>query len=157
LAQRNAWSGVDRLYRSIEALGATPSVRDNVAGAHAARAVGDISGARTRLERANDLVEDKEILDWLWEIDSHYGRVFIACDLGDKALTAEVMPFNPDQRKAVEWAQKQVEEAGIFEGYLPSGNYMFGEYTVEVVPRVQSVRIDARRHKTRGPKKKKKK
>jgi hypothetical protein len=155
LAVRNAWSGVDRMYAAIIGMGATPSPKDHLSGAHSARALGNVTGARFRLEQANQQIEDKEILDWLWDIDSNYGRVSLLADRGKVVLNMDVLPFNPDQRKAVEWAQHQISETGTFEGFLPQGDYKFGVcpsekttpcYDVEVVPRVQSVRIDMRTH-----------
>jgi hypothetical protein len=145
LAGRNAWSGVERTYLEIIAIGAQPAAKDHLAGAHAATALGNITAARSRLEAATKLVEDKQILDWLWSIDSGFGRVFVAADKGPKTrLTCDEMPFNPEHRKAVEFAMAEVENTGMFDGYLPQGNYKFGAYSVEVVPRVQSVRIDVR-------------
>ena len=151
LASRNAWAGVERTYTAMLATGATLGHNDHVAGAHSARAMGNITAARERLMRANEITEDREILDWLWEIDSNYGRVFLAADKGSKnaVLSCTAMPFNPDQRRAVEFAQQLVTETGVFDGYLPQGAYQFGNpnktpYSVQVVPRVQSVRIDTR-------------
>ena len=35
----------------------------------------------------------------------------------------KVMPFAPDQRKSVEWAQKVMTNTGSFRGMLPLGDY----------------------------------
>jgi hypothetical protein len=154
LASRNAWAGVERTYNAMLATGARLGHDDHVSGAHSARALGDITAARNRLMAANEISEDREVLDWLWEIDASYGKVFVAADKGSKKidLRCSNMPFNPDQRKAVEFAQALVIEGGVFDGYLPQGHYTFGNhhkpegiYQLDVVPRVQSVRIDTRR------------
>lgn len=144
LATRNAWAGVERTYGLLVQTGAPPSFQDHVFGAHAARAVGDVTSARARLLKANEIREDREVLDWLWEIDSNYGLVYLAADKGQVELRAEVMPFEPDQASAVEFARLRVTETGEFEGYLPQGKYWFGAHEVLVQPRVQAMRIDMR-------------
>lgn len=144
LATRNAWAGVERTYGLIVQTGVTPSFQDHVFGAHAARAVGDVTSARSRLLKANEIKEDREVLDWLWEIDSNYGLVTLLADRGSIELKAEVMPFEPDQAMAVQFAQGRVTETGEFEGYLPQGKYWFGPHEVVVQPRVQAMRIDMR-------------
>ncbi len=154
LASRNAWSGVERTYTSLVATGLPLSFQDHLYGAQSARTVGDVTSARARLLVANGLQEDREVLDWLWEIDSNYGVVYLAGDPGMVALEAEQMPFEPDAASAVTFAQSRIEEGGLFEGYLPQGNYTFGTQEVKVQPRVQATRIDLR---TDDPPKKKKK
>ena len=144
LATRNAWSGVERAFRRMEEHGAEPRFDDLVRGAHAAQALGDITSTRARLMKANAMVEDKEILNWLWDIDEHYGEVYLAGDLGKVELACSQMPFNPVQAKAVEFAVQQVQDTGIYAGYLPQGSYTFATRSIEVQPRVQSVRMDLR-------------
>lgn len=144
LASRNAWSGVEKMYRQLQGTGQTLSFEDNLLGAHAARALGDVTSARERLLLCNEMREDREVLDWLWDVDSHYGVVWLAADPGTLTLAADQMPFNPDQAKAVEFAQRQIAETGMFEGYLPAGLYRFGDHEVKVQPRVQAFRIDVR-------------
>jgi hypothetical protein len=157
LATRNAWPGVERTYLLLVATGVTPKFEDHLIGAHGARAIGDITSARQRLLLANELKEDREVIDWLWEIDSTYGQVFIACDVGKGELKAEAMPFEPDQAHAVEFAALKVVEGGLFEGYLPQGKYYFADYEVKVQPRVQGTRIDLRTEASTKPPKKNKK
>lgn len=157
LATRNAWPGVARTYDALIATGVPPKFEDHLIGAHGARALGDITAARQRLLLANDLREEREVIDWLWEIDSTYGQVFLACDAGKGELKAEAMPFDPDQMHAVEFAAAKVLAGGIFEGYLPQGNYYFADYQVKVQPRIQGTRIDLRTADSGKPPKKKKK
>ena len=71
-----------------------------------------------RLQLANQFGEDAEIMDWLWDIDSNYGRVFLAGDLETIELRCLKMPFNPIQAKAVQYAVRQVAETGVFEDYF---------------------------------------
>lgn len=144
LAKRNLWAGVERNYRACVATGAPLSFEDHRAGAHAAAALGDVASAKERLRSAAALREDPEILNAMWEIDSAYGRVLFAGDLGEVSLSVESMPFNPTQAKAVQFAIAQVEEHGLFEGLLPKGRYTFAENTYEIQPRVSNVRVDLR-------------
>ncbi len=157
LATRNAWPGVVRTYDALIATKVPPKFEDHLFGAHGARAVGDITSVRQRLLLANDLREDREVIDWLWEIDSTYGQVFLACDPGKGELKAESMPFDPDQSHAVSFAAAKVVETGIFEGYLPQGKYYFSDMEVKVQPRIQGTRIDLRTADSGKPPKHKKK
>jgi hypothetical protein len=144
LAKRNLWAGVERNYRACVETGAPLSFEDHRAGAHAAAALGDVASAKERLRAAATLREDPEILNAMWEIDSEYGRVLFAGDLGDVSLMVESMPFNPTQAKAVQFAIAEVEEHGLFEGLLPKGRYTFAEKTYEIQPRVSNIRVDLR-------------
>ena len=152
LTSRNAWGGVERTYLALVATGIAPTFENYIAGAQSARATGDISGSRERLMAATELHEDKEILDWLWDIDSNYGKVFLACLPNARSpitLATSTMPFDPAMGNAVRYAIAQIDEACVFDGYLPKGDYTFGTKAVSVVPRVQSVRIDLRNMETK--------
>jgi len=144
LAEKNAWAGVERTYQAILETGVDPSYDDYFYAAHAARSFGDVTAARDRLLLANNIREEREVMDWLWEIDSSYGKVSLMCDPGTLELTPDSMPFHPDRAAAVQFAQTKIKETGTYEGYLPEGNYTFGHFDVRVVPRVTTVRIDAR-------------
>lgn len=144
LAEKNAWPGVEATYAKMKELGAELTHEDYVTAAHAARALGDVGAARERLLAANELREEREVMDWLWAIDSSFGRVSLQADPGAMALEPESMPFQPDRAAAVRFAQQRITETGSFEGYLPEGTYTFGRFEVKVLPRVQTVRVDAR-------------
>jgi hypothetical protein len=157
LATRNAWPGVERTYAELLATGVPPSFDDHMYGAHSARELGDITAAHQRLLQANALKEDRQVLDSLWEIDSNFGQVFLAADPGGAALKAEVMPFEPDQARAIEFAIAKVAETGQYDGYLPQGKYTFGDYAVTVMPRGANAHVDLRSGDEPKPPKKKKK
>ncbi len=156
LAARNAWVGVERAYADMLALGAAPGFDDHVAGANAARSIGDTGKARERLLAANAMREDRVVIDWLWQIDSNYGMVSLDADHG-AALSAEAIPFEPDQARSVEFAIRQVDETGTFHGYLPQGRYSFAGRTIDVQPRVTSISIDVRTGEARKPPRKRNK
>jgi len=154
LSARNAWAGVERTYLALLETGVKPGFDDLLAGSHSARATGDVAAARNRLIAANAEREDRAVVDWLWDIDSHYNRVLLACDIGKVELQPVSVPFDPNQRKAVEFAQQQIAEKGIFDGFLPQGVYIFGKQLdasgveqdrrLVVEPRVQSIAFDIR-------------
>lgn len=145
LAARNQWAGVSRFYAQMEATGAPMLFIDLVTGAHAARADGDAKAVRDRLYAASKLQEQRDVIEWLWEVDANYGTVYLACDPEKKKrpeLAPQALPFDPNQVKAIQFAQARVEETCLFDGLLPGGSYTFGEYTFEVKPKIESVRID---------------
>jgi hypothetical protein len=111
--------------------------------------MGDVTTVKKRLRAATRIREDSEITDWLFDIDGSYGRTFISADKGKAELSIEKLPFNPDHRKAIEYAKLMVEETGTYDGLLPAGDYFFGPHTLEVIPRVQSIRIDIRTERFR--------
>lgn len=144
LARRNAWPGVERLFDDLVATGVAPSFDDWVRGAYGARAVGNVAAERQRLLHAKALREDPEVFNWLYEIDSSYGDVKLTCDADSHILLErEVMPFDPLQRRAVEYAQAQIASECAFEGLLPFGTYRFFRTEIEVGP-VQSEQRDLR-------------
>lgn len=145
LASRNAWSGVERFYAQLEATEIPIEFNELVTGAHAARAVGDTKLARTRLFTASKLQEQRDVIEWLWEIDEAYGLVFLKCDPAHKRrpeLATAAMPFDPNQARSVQFAIETVKDTCLFDGMLPGGKYTFGPYDFEVKPKVESVRID---------------
>lgn len=158
LAKRNAWAGVERTFIKMLETGREPKFDDLKTAAHAAQQLGDISEARERLAKAAAMREDKDVLDWLWIIDSNYGPVFFAGNPGQVSLAPKVMPFDPVQSKAVQFAAAQVAETGMFEGLLPRGDYLFGEREIDVGTSMRRVdlRNDAGVRKSERKKKKSK-
>ncbi|MBW2255496.1 MAG: hypothetical protein JRI25_12975, partial [Deltaproteobacteria bacterium] len=144
LSEKNAWSGVERTYQAIIDTGVDPSYDDYFHAAHAVRSFGDVTAARDRLLLANEIREEREVMDWLWEIDSSYGKVALMSDPGTLELAPDSMPFHPDRAATVQFAQAQIQETGEYDGYLPEGAYTFGHFEIRVVPRVTTVRVDAR-------------
>jgi hypothetical protein len=150
LAERKAWTGVDRLYRKLETLQVEPSLNDYMLGAYASRELGEVIEVRDRLKSAARTHQSKEIVEWLWKIDNTYGRVeLVSVPPRSTTLEAGVMPFDPDQRKAVEAAIRSVSDDGMFVGMLPEGEFTFSGQQFKVEPGI-SVRIEVsprvRRH-----------
>lgn len=142
LAKRQVWSGVEKKFRDLEALGAPLSLEDYLYGAYSARELGDVSSAYVRLQAAARLGGSKEIVDWLWDIDHNYGNVdLLMVPPRPVLLEVEEMPLDPNQRKAVEAAMRASKSNGTYRGLLPRGNYRFAGQPFSAEPGV-SVRIE---------------
>ncbi|MCK6507399.1 hypothetical protein L6R53_29215 [Myxococcota bacterium] len=142
LASRQVWSGVERKYRELERLGVQPTFDDLVHGATAARELGDVERCYQRLKGAAKLDATKDVVNWLWEIDSNYGHVELLT-VPSRAAELEVaeLPFDPNQRKAVDFAMASTRQDGIFVGMLPKGAYTFATQGFQVEPGL-AVRIE---------------
>jgi hypothetical protein len=138
LASRNAWRGVEDSYGKLEALhdrGVELSVDDVWFGAQAARSLGDLSTAYSRLKTAQSLGSNEAIDQWVEDIESTYGPVELSVDAhyqGPFALTPAEMPFDPEGRVAIESAQKSIAETRAYRGLLPLGRYELGDRSFEV-------------------------
>jgi len=134
LAKRDHWVGVDHAYVEALATGVSLAFGDHMAGASAAMAIGDVGAARERLLAAKDVEVQREVIETLWSIDTHFAEVDLTAERGAE-LCIEEMPFNPQQANAVEFAQERIRETGVFHGFLPPGRYTLAgtSFTVEVV------------------------
>lgn len=142
LVQRQVWSGVERKYQEMEKLDIELNAVDHLNGAYAAREFGNMAAVYERLKKAAELEPSKEIVDWLWEIDSSYGLVeLITVPNRSAALTTEELPFDTSQRKAVEIAIEAAEKNGHFTGLIPKGTYSFAGQPFMIEPGL-SVRIE---------------
>ena len=142
LVQRQVWPGAERKFVELAALGVPLSVEEYVAGATAARELGDVEQARARLREAARIKGSREIVAWLTDIDNNYGHVVL---VSVPARTAELAvgapPFDPNQRKAVDAAIRLAKQDGEFRGLLPKGDYTFAGQKFSVEPGL-SVRIE---------------
>jgi hypothetical protein len=130
LAQREAWTGVERGYLALRATGAAPRPADLLVASAAARALGDVASARARALEAVASVEDRDAIEYLFRVDHELGQVTLR---GAGPLTPELTPWLPDEQAAVAFAQAQLANEGSFTGYLPPGTYHFGVQRLEVV------------------------
>lgn len=133
LAARNAWPAVEASFKRLEELekkGEVIAYKEFMLGAEAARALGDMTAARARVERASKVDATKEALDWLADVDANYGKAEISFDgryQGAKSLAPTVPPFAPDQRASIAFAQAQIDAGKGYTGLLPAGEYTVGE------------------------------
>jgi cellobiose-specific phosphotransferase system component IIB len=142
LAERRVWSGVERNFQELLQLGVALTIDDYLQGAYAARELGDVKAVHERLSAAARLKSRKDVVDWLWDIDNNYGVVELIATSGRHAtLEAAEMPFDPNQRKAVEQAIELADKENQFIGMLPKGNYNFAGQAFSVDAGL-SVRIE---------------
>jgi hypothetical protein len=128
-ATRANWVAVERLFAKLDEMGQPHTYAVLINAAQAARAVGDLATAKARLLQAHALKEDRSVAEWLWQIQEQYGPVLLAADLpANYRLVPKAMPFNPEHRRAVEFAQSRVLADSYFDGLLPLGQYVFAPY-----------------------------
>lgn len=131
LAARNLWSGVEEQFKSLEALtteGETLTVNELELGSQAARHLGDVTSARSRLERAARAGGSPSVIQALEQIDGIYGAATVNVDpkyTGDRLLIPAEPPFDPDQQQAIAWANRALA-TGSYDGLLPFGAYTVG-------------------------------
>jgi hypothetical protein len=152
LASRQLWQGVEKKFQDLEKLGVELTYDDLLYGAHAARALGNAQHAYDRLKRAVKLEGTKEVVDWLFAIDSNYGTVeLIAHNPKGVLLECTEMPFDPDQRLAVEAAIEAVRREGSFSGLLPKGSYVYAGEAFTVYPGVaKRIELSPKLKRTQG-------
>lgn len=136
LAARNAWSGVERAFEALGATKCEPDYTNLFLGSESARYLGKVYEQYERLKLALSVApEDVEgvgdpkpgIQSSIEAIEASYAKVEIKGDPRKRpVLSRAEMPFAPDQRKAIEWAQTVVSETGSFKGMLPFGDYVVG-------------------------------
>ena len=143
LAEREAWSGVEKAYAACDNLGGTFSFNDYLLGAYAAQARGDIKEARTRLWAAHQIQEDKEVIDWLWKIDTQYAKVVLRSN-PDTPLTFLTGNFNPRLSMYLKQAQNSLNRTTEFIGYLPPGTYALGSTTFVLKTETPPLEVDQR-------------
>jgi hypothetical protein len=142
LVARSVWTGVERKFQALEVLDYPLTADDYWHGALAARELGNVYNAYLRLKKAAHLSSEREIVDWLWNLDNHYGIVdLISTGRRGTELSCAKMPFDPNQRKAVEAAIMAVQNTGNFSGMLPAGGYKFVGHEFKVEPGV-SIRVE---------------
>lgn len=134
LAAKNAWTGVERAYNDLLNLKVELPFEDHYLGAQSARYLGKTYEVYERLTSAKEIDATPEILQNLEGIDGTYGKVDLqGTEKKRPDLVPDVMPFAPDERKSIEWAQTVLANTGSFRGMLPKGSYKVGglPFTVE--------------------------
>ena len=145
LASRGAWQGVDSRFielMELEKKGEVLTYDEWFLGAQAAQNLGKMAACRKRLEGAISQDPRDEATSWLAAIDASYGPVNLRSldKESDAVLTAKAMPFVPDQRMAIEYAQSKLADGRAFRGLLPAGSYTLSsgavsqEFTVAAGP-----------------------
>ena len=124
LVQRQIWTGVERKYQEMEKLQITLDAIDHLHGAYAARELGDMASVYSRLKQAAAIEPTKEVIDWLWDIDSNYGHVeLLTVPNRSTELTIGELPFDTAQRKAVEIAIEEAKDCLLYTSPSPRDRY----------------------------------
>lgn len=134
LSERQAWTGVERTYAKVLDLEDVAIPRDvHISAAHAARSTGDMAEVVVRLRRAQTIERTDEEANWLNSIDEEFARVELrTVPARSVDLVPALMPFEPDQRLAVERAIVALSDDGEFVGMLPVGSYVLGTTDFDV-------------------------
>ncbi len=135
LTKKNAWSGVERKFNELEKMRCLDQLDADtfLAAAQAAQRIGKTFEMFERLSAAQAIDPTDEIQANIDGILNNYGRVHIRGSARKRAtLIREVMPFPPDQRKSIEYAQSVMEGKGSFRGMLPAGEYQVADITFKV-------------------------
>lgn len=134
LAQKNAWTGVERKYTELKRTKCELKYEQHAIGAESARNLGKTFEIWERLQAANAIDAQAEVTASIAAIEESYGKVEIRGDARHRApLLRDEMPFAPDQRKSIEYAMEFIGGTGSFKGMLPLGSYRIADkdFTVE--------------------------
>jgi hypothetical protein len=124
LAARNAWPGVERSFRQLQALGGSLDFEAWVRGAQAARSRGDIAAVRDRLIAAREVGWDPTVDEWLGDIEVRFGHAVLRADpSAHLRLECDDPPMDPDLARAIAFARDELGQTGTFDGLLPVGLY----------------------------------
>lgn len=129
LAQKNAWTGVERGFQDIVDLGLTPDRAHMLLAAEASRQAGDVLSTLQRLLEAQSMASSDDVQDRIDDIAATFGRVQLQ---GQAPLTISQMPFRPDAAAAVRYANGRARTDGTFDGFLPAGSFRFGDISFRV-------------------------
>ena len=145
LAERNAWSGVDRTFQQLQELGVEPTAGEWRIAALASATAGDAGTAHDRYAKSLEVEADDGAAHAVSDYTTNYGRVELLCKPGTVDLQIDERPFQPDRARAVDFATLAVTEQGTFDGMLPEAVYTFGPYSFAVIPGQDKATFDTRR------------
>jgi hypothetical protein len=150
LAQRNAWSGVERIYTELVALDLPLTLEDHQLAGMAAMQRGEMLEAKIRLQKARQGGEAtpdpsspyQEVSRTLDELDGRYGMVHLLALEGTlPALLRDDPPFSTTEKQAIAFARAQFSEHRAFMGLLPVGVYKLDMQRFEVVAGADMIEI----------------
>lgn len=145
-AQRNQWPRVESAYeKMLELKSDDIPLEAHQVGAQSASVLGKTWERYKRLERAQSIENNADVAQTMSSIEGMYGFVELKGSEKNKyPLAPDMMPFAPDQRKSIEWAQTVVEATGSFKGMLPAGGYKIGNQAFQVEagkPDFQTIKV----------------
>jgi hypothetical protein len=134
MASKGVWDGVDRTYAKL--LDEHPTLLDgtlHMLAANASLRSGDVVGGLQRMSRVipgDAAYEDAQTTTA--HLRSSTQLVALTASEGAK-LRPVVMPLDPNLRNALEHAQRELEQNGLFVGSLPTGSYRLDDLEVRIV------------------------
>lgn len=149
LAQRNAWTGVERTFVALDRLGTPISLRAYSLGSQAARTRGDLLAAVDRLERgvaqgtggdglAAELVAARDVLT---DLGDRYGYLHVTVYAKPARLVRDPIPFSPEEQAAIAFAHERMVRDRAFMGLVPSGRYTLGDLAFTVIAGAPMVEV----------------
>ena len=151
--ERQRWSAVERSFQELAKRGLEPTRQDYVHASTASRALGDMQAAHDRLRLATAGDEPpRQLVEQLRAIDANFGSVeLVAHGAKNTELVPEEMPFDVDQRTAVQTAAQRVAKEGRYTGMLPRGGYVFAGQSFKVEPGYTlRIEVSPRMKRTQG-------
>ncbi|MEN9786985.1 MAG: hypothetical protein RLZZ299_2249 [Pseudomonadota bacterium] len=151
--ERQRWPAVERSFQELAKRGLEPSRQDYVHASTASRALGDMQAAYDRLRRATAGEEPpRQLVEQLRAIDANFGTVeLVSHGAKNVELVPEEMPFDVDQRTAVQAAAQRVAKEGRYTGMLPRGGYVFAQQSFKVEPGYTlRIEVSPRMKRTQG-------
>ncbi|MFT7184066.1 MAG: hypothetical protein ACI9QC_000395 [Oceanicoccus sp.] len=128
LASRNQHKGVIRNYEKQLTLKVALTSEDHLLAAHGYRGLGDTLGVQKAILMTLQVApEDVQAAQWLSSVETNFSGAKLNAprNATTDVLTPKQMPFAPDQRVAIQFAQNTLVETGQFDGLLPKGEYLF--------------------------------
>jgi hypothetical protein len=132
LVNKNAWSGVERIYvqmAALEARGAKLTWEYHKWGALAAQSRGDVLATWHRLRAAEAVESHEETLVWLATLEATHGRAVVELSplvFGEVALEPASPVVDPAAQKTIAQASASLTQTRTFDGLLPLGQYRVG-------------------------------
>lgn len=149
LAQRNTWTGVERTYLALVALGVPLGPSEHLLGSQAATQRGDTLVAMDRLALAvaagTDAAADpvwQQAKETLEALQARFGKVdIVVVPPRFAALVRYDPPFAAQEREAIEVAREQLRTTQVFKGLLPIGKYMVDGLVFTVEPNAELLQV----------------
>lgn len=141
-AGRSMWPGTVRAWASMQGLMGERAISDIKLAVTAYRQTGGVGEARALLLDTSPRGLDADMRAWLADVERNYGAVALSRDIRAARLAVPQMPFLPERVRAIHRAQDALKADGRFDGYLPVGDYRFGDqsFTVQAAaPRLHVV------------------
>mgnify|MGYP000654268241 CR=1 FL=1 len=130
LAQKGAWSGVERAYHVLVELPVDVDAPVHALAAEAALQGGNVGASLARWEAAHAADPQPEYVARFEQLRSSHAEVYLE-GRGASLVVAEAT-WVPTAQAAVGFAAARIADDGAFHGWLPAGRYLFGGRFLDV-------------------------